>query len=80
MTKDERKLLDLLIPFGDPRNILIVDFILTFDLRDPNFGESIEGVIKLQDIVREEFPEYFYIHKMVNDKNSFWIVLMKKRS
>lgn len=78
MTTEEIKLLNVLVSFGNPTNLLIVDSVLSFDLLDPEFGESINGVTELINTVKSEFPEYIYIHKLVNDKNSYWAVLRKK--
>jgi len=77
MTKLEQKLFDVLIPFGEPTNILIYDNVLTFNLLTPKHGTEPEGVKEIQKTVIDAFPEYFIARKLVNNKLYYWAVLIK---
>ena len=77
MTDKEAKLIDVLMPFGIPTNIMITDDILTFDLKEPVFESNMAGLLEFQKVLIKEFEEYRFIHKLENDDNHYWTVLMK---
>lgn len=78
MTHEEQKLFDILHPCGKPTNIYISDSVLTFHLINPIGGANLVSVMNIQKTVINEFPEYKFIAKMVNDDDFFWAVLVKK--
>ncbi len=76
MTEKEAKLIDILIPLGKPTNICVTNTLLTFDLKNPKGGCTVDTVSLIQRTVIGAFPEYKYINKMVNDETHFWAVLV----
>ena len=79
MSNEEQRLINALLPFGNPTNIYISDDVLTFHLVNPFGGANLETIMKIQETVLTEFPEYKFIAKMVNDDHFFWTVLVKEK-
>ena len=80
MTIKERELVKVLSFYGEPTNICITESLLTFDLKKPKGGANMETVVNIQYVIINHFPEYKYIHKMVNDETHFWTVLITDKT
>jgi len=77
MTHLDFKLYDWLANYGNPTNVFVFETMLSFDLKNPKFGENAQGVFNFQQELMELFPEYTNIIKLNNNKDHFFIVLKK---
>lgn len=77
MNNTEERLLTFLVNYGEPNNILVYKNLMTFVLKNPTFETNMTLVIKFQEALLKEFPEFNILKKLVNNKEQFWTVLLK---